>query len=594
MDKSTIFVKTKEGEEAVRQRTRLVQRNLRNILIMVDGHASVADLARRFGDESAAQAALAELQASSLIVESSAPLDFGDTLPPEDLEETVEDLPVLTREVAPSPSVDAVAEPQPAPPPLIEEIDLPAAPEYESLPPPYQTLPHQTAGSFEHERHMTAPAPGWRERIETLLTRKEKDGRKEAVDLEPIGRGTANLPWLLLILLAAVGIAVLMALTLVLYPYSRHLPAIEQSASAMLHDPVKVGSIRFSLLPRPHIVLRNITVGKDAHLTVASARATPDFLSLLGEKKIFHELTLERVSVKGAGLGRLAQADAGGSTAKIRHITLSYLSLAVGNVLLSGYSGEVVMSDKGALEQILLRNADSTLKLEMQPAGATYRIAASGSNWKSPFKPSLTFQSIDAKGELRDTRLELSRIEGRAYEGLLEGKASLEWSGGATLAGNLELKHMNVTKLLAGLGTDLSAEGELTARLRLDAKADNLGKLADALRSEATFEMKRGAVKGFDLGEAARRTDNAPTRGGETKFEQLTGSLQCEPQNCRLSGVQLSSGLFKASGNLGIVGNAKVSGGVDVELRSSAVTLRMPLTISGTTKEPLLTPGRGR
>jgi hypothetical protein len=320
----------------------------------------------------------------------------------------------------------------------------------------------------------------------------------------------------------------------------------------------------------------------------------PDFLSLLGEKKIFHELALDRVSVKGAGLGRLAQADAGVSTVEIRHITLSYLSITVGNVLLSGYSGEAVMSGKGALEQILLRNADSTFKLEMQPVGATYRIAASGSNWKSPFKPSLAFQSIDAKGELRDTRLELSRIEGRAYEGLVEGKASLEWSGGATLAGNLELKHMNVTKLLAGLGTDLSAEGELTARLRLDAKADNLGKLADALRSEATFEMKRGAVKGFDLGEAARRTGNAPTRGGETKFEQLTGSLQCDPQNCRLSGVQLSSGLFKASGNLGIAGNAKVSGSVDVELKSSAATFRMPLAISGTTKDPLLTPGRGK
>ena len=63
MDKNTVFVKTEEGEEAVRQRTRLVQRNLRNILIMVDGNATVADLARRFGDETTTQHALAELLA---------------------------------------------------------------------------------------------------------------------------------------------------------------------------------------------------------------------------------------------------------------------------------------------------------------------------------------------------------------------------------------------------------------------------------------------------------------------------------------------------------------------------------------------------
>ena len=58
MDKSTVFVKTQEGEEAMRQRTRLVQRNLRNILIMVDGQADVGDLAKRYGDEATTQAAL--------------------------------------------------------------------------------------------------------------------------------------------------------------------------------------------------------------------------------------------------------------------------------------------------------------------------------------------------------------------------------------------------------------------------------------------------------------------------------------------------------------------------------------------------------
>ncbi|MCZ7655163.1 MAG: hypothetical protein M5R42_14185 [Rhodocyclaceae bacterium] len=59
------------------------------------------------------------------------------------------------------------------------------------------------------------------------------------------------------------------------------------------------------------------------------------------------------------------------------------------------------MSGQGAPEKILLQNADGTLKLELQPAGVGYRIAASGSNWKSPFKPMLTFLALDAKGELR-------------------------------------------------------------------------------------------------------------------------------------------------------------------------------------------------
>lgn len=591
MDKNTVFVKTKEGEEAVRQRTRLVQRNLRNILIMVDGHATVADLAKRFGDENAAQSALAELQASSLIAESSNPIDPDGTLPPEDLGDMAEDLPVLTREIEPdaSRSPGASPEPQPIPQPVIEAIELPE-PEYESLPPP--------PGAVAPAQRASQPVesgPGWVVRIKALLARPQRGPTMASADLEPIVSGTNPFSWPVRALLAALGVAVLSALTLVLYPYGRHLPDIERRASAMLQDPVKFGDLGFSFLPRPHFALRGISVGKDAQLTIATVRAVPDFLSLLSEKKVFQELQFEKVSVKGSGLSRLALAGASDRAGvDIRHITLTNLSLTVGDALLGGFSGEVMMSAAGAAEKILLRNADNTLKLELQPMADGYRISAIGSNWKAPFKPSLTFQFIDVSGELRDTRLDLSKIEGRAYDGQVEGKAILEWAGGASLAGNLDIKHMNATKLLSALGSDLSAEGELTARLRLEAKADKLAQLADALRTDASFEMKRGAVKGFDLGEAARRTGSTPTRGGETKFEQMTGTLLCAPKVCRAGNLRLSSGLFKSSGNLVIAENAQLSGGADVELRSSAAILRMPLTISGTAKDPLLTPGRGR
>ena len=116
MDKKTVFVKTKEGDEAMRQRTRLVQRNLRNILIMVDGHASVADLCRRFGDENVAQAALAELLAGGFIAEPANQLDFTSTHSPDTPAEKAEDVPVLTTQVGAPPAQNAAPEPPPPPP----------------------------------------------------------------------------------------------------------------------------------------------------------------------------------------------------------------------------------------------------------------------------------------------------------------------------------------------------------------------------------------------------------------------------------------------------------------------------------------------
>lgn len=595
MDKKTVFVKTREGEEAMRQRTRLVQRNLRNILIMVDGHATVAELARRFGDENAAQAALAELQAGGFIVEVAGTLDFTSAQPNDATEEKAEDVPVLTTQVEPPPALSAATGPPASLPPVIEEIEL-SAPEYESLPPPRREPP-------------VAAGPGWMDRIKALFAAKaekptarpkktqKKDSEDEqaidAPDLAPIRRGpgiSVNRP--LLALFVVVGIAVLPALTFVLYPYGRHLPDIERNATAMLQDPVKVGDIGFSFLPRPHIALSNITVGKDAHLTIASVRAVPDFLSLLGSRKVFHELAFNKVAVKDTGLGRLALA--GEAPAEIRHVTLNDLRLTVGDAVIGGLGGEVRMTAAGAPETIRLRNADGTLKLEMQPKGEGFSIAVSGNAWITPFKPNLTFQTLDVQGVLHPSRLDLSKVDVRAYEGLIEGKAALDWAGSAVLAGDLELKHMNSTRLLAALGSDLSAEGELSARLKLDARADRLGKLAEALRVDGSFEVKRGAAKGFDLGEAVRSTGRGATRGGETKFEQLTGMVEYGPQECRLGNLRLASGLLTAGGNLGIAGSGHLSGAMNVELKSSAATLRMPLAIGGTTKDPLLIPSRGR
>lgn len=614
MDKNTVFVKTREGEEAVRQRTRLVQRNLRNILIMVDGNASAADLAKRFGDENAAQAALAELLNGGLIVEAANRLDFTSPQPAETIGEKDEEVPLLTTQIASRPSIEAAAEPsteppsEPAsrPPTLIEEIIL-SAPEYESLPP----------AAFRRAEQPNPPAvavaaePGWVRRIKSLFAPRGAATPSGTDRLEPgesAGRGVRlidpapreraaglSISWPLLVPVAVFGMAALLALGVAFYPYSRHLPDIERHASARLQDPVKIGDIGFSFLPRPHIALRNITVGREAHLTIATVRAVPDFFSLLGNRKLFHEVAFENVGVKGQDIGRLALAGAGGGDAvKIRRVTLTGLNVTFADASLGGIGGEIILSEQGVPEKILLHNADDTLKLEMQPQGEGYRIAVSGSGWKTPFTPALTFQSIDAQGDLRASRLDLGRVEGRAYEGLVAGKATLDWASGAALSGDLELKHLSAAKLLSALGSDLSVDGELDSRLRLDAKADSLGKLPEALRVDGTFEMKRGTATGFDLGEAVRNTGRTPTRGGETKFEQLSGAFQGDPRSYRLNNLKLVSGLLQANGNLGLTRDGQLGGALNVELRSSAMTMRMPLAIGGKAKDPLLTPTRLR
>lgn len=596
MDRDTVYIKTPEGEEAVRQRTRLVQRNLRNILIMVDGRASVADLAKRFGDENATQAALNELLGSGLIAEMARSAIASHTPLPEPV---ADEVPVLTSEIPPQ-SGSPIAPPTEPPGPVIEEIVL-SAPEYESIPPPLATPARKPAKAPE----VKAEGPGWRDRIKALLPPGKSSSKKaqradysEAptsfeVDLKPIRGGSRLvLSWPLLVLGGLVGLLVILALAAALFPFGRYLPGIEQKLTTALKDPVRIGEIGFAFLPSPHIALGNISVGKEGHMTIGKARVTPEFLSLAGQTTVVSDLVLERVQVKAEALGRLAGAG-GAPGLDIRALRLNDLSLTVAGHTLGGFGGEVEMA-AGAPGKIQLKNSDGTLRLELQPGKDGYRIVAAANAWVLPTKPALKFDFLDAQGELKPGRLELGRLEGKTLDGLVAGSLSLDWASDRRLKWDVDMKRLSLTKVLSTLESEFGGGGELNGKLLLEGQAESFAQLSNALKTQATFEVRRGSIGGFDLGEAARNTSRTPTRGGVTKFEQLSGSLRSDAQGARLGDLRLASGLFKASGAMNITPGKQLSGNIEVELKSSATTIRVPLIVGGTAKEPLLTPARGR
>ena len=77
MDSELIYTKTASGENAIQQRSRVLQRNVRMVLILVDGHSSVADLGRKIGNVELVEEALSELEAGGFI-ELKDPQDVSD------------------------------------------------------------------------------------------------------------------------------------------------------------------------------------------------------------------------------------------------------------------------------------------------------------------------------------------------------------------------------------------------------------------------------------------------------------------------------------------------------------------------------------
>ncbi|MBL8490176.1 MAG: hypothetical protein JNM82_05290, partial [Rhodocyclaceae bacterium] len=88
MDPTSIYCKTAQGEAAMQQRTRLVQRNLRMVLIIVDGHSDVEALKTKIADASMVVPALRELERMGLVetVESRAARDISPAASAADLD----------------------------------------------------------------------------------------------------------------------------------------------------------------------------------------------------------------------------------------------------------------------------------------------------------------------------------------------------------------------------------------------------------------------------------------------------------------------------------------------------------------------------
>jgi hypothetical protein len=81
-------------------------------------------------------------------------------------------------------------------------------------------------------------------------------------------------------------------------------------------------------------------------------------------------------------------------------------------------------------------------------------------------------------------------------------------------------------------------------------------------------------------------------RGGTTRFDEGTMSIRIDPQSVRISRLRIESGLMSAVGQIAVGRDQNITGGVNVELRTSSGKLRTPVSISGLLRDPVLTADR--
>jgi hypothetical protein len=569
MDSSLVFALTAAGESAKGQPTRIVQRHMRAALMLVDGRRQVAEIVARFGDVAVGEAALADLRRTGLI-EKAEVLSAG-------------------RGAAPAPA--------------------PAAAAGRHLPSQITETDPRASGGIVETITIGEPRDGMPLRTPpepSIPARRPADGRRSATAAAPPAAGKPPVRRVLramrpqtprtwastaLALLLLVGLSLVAGLRY--YPFEQHVAQLERRLSVALGQPVSIGRLSVSFAPYPSIALDDVGIGEGRRITIGGIRFLPDPLSLLGERAAVRDVQLERIDLAGSDLELLIQVLSGGRSGAgidIHGLRFADATLRFPDTVLTGLQGEAVPGAPGSLR---FSAGDGALSGELIAADGGLRLRmTSAAGWAPGFVAPLAFDRFDAEGRFGQGALHLEKVYARLAEGSVSGHASVIFGGETRISAELEMKHVSLDRLLALSNSGASAQGSASGTLKVGGPAKKTD-TGGGLVFEGSVTVHNGALQGFDLVEAVRSSNRGAVRGGTTRFEKFAGRVRIDRNAWRISGLRLHSGLLSAEGQIAGGKDRKVAGFVNVELRSSAGSVRVPIAVTGSLRDPMLTASHG-
>lgn len=627
LDPTLVFARTAAGEEAMAQRTRVVQRNVRMVLILVDGNATVADLCEKTGNVQLTENALVELESDGFIerraetrsvwrLTGNAASRKQTTQPrPHSDFSTFGSSGLSTPASSPlsgTPETQIIPFPnvRPGRTTPLPDTSAPSTLTPSTLTPSTLGPPTPTTGAASSSlaaddlaaESLASPGTASDDRpslLARLRARLAPGPRDSSTGLRPIRRSRQRrtLTWPLATLIGLALLAAALSLGVLLFPYGIYLPEVEAALAQSSARPARIAAMRVTVYPRPGLLLEQVRLGEDGatdQVSMASLRLRPELRSLLSPQIVFGEAELIGITLSAAALDTLAQAlDASANAparARVVQVSLSEAGIAFGDLVFTGLAGRLQLSADHRLQSALLQSPSKNLLVELQPAtGGGMNVKLEGTAWRPEPKSPYLFDSLDLQGRISGPEFLIDRVEARIFDGVLRGNSVLRSGSKAAVTGDLSFERINTGALAAALGFNGRIGGEARGRLSFSTSADSLPNAVARLQASGNFTIHRGHLGGLDLAEAVRRFSVVPlTLGGATRFEELSGILTLTPNALRLSRLSLTAGLMQANGQIEIGRDLQLRGRMDVMMaRRRADHTAMPVLISGALESPL-------
>lgn len=598
MDPNLIYVKTASGEEAMHQRTRVMQRNLRMVLILVDGKSTVSDLALKIGNQQLTESSLVELEEGGFI----APHVAQDSLWSESKKVAQEIRSAALNKASQIVSPEKVPEKVPE---VDQGVGLLEGSAFSKSAFPFPPMPFSNTDRPLVPQTTEKPAKKRKPSVETtdVLAKFAKPFKglfsggepldQPQVSIKPIRRGGQrnSLTWSAILTLAFLLLVVLSVLTVLFFPYGIFRADVEAAIARSTGMPVTVGSIRGEIYPNPGLMLADIKFGKDDRVVaVSEARLLPELGSVLEPKVNFRQVVLSGVSFPAASIAGFpdlfASLAAPESRFALSRVRFEKTEVAFGGLALSGLEGEAKLAASGLFQSVLLHSADRSVNLEAKLQGTAIEVNVDALAWRPSEASRFLVNSANVKGVLENGALTLRDIELRVFDGLVKGVAILRAENKPSLVGEIEYERINATRLGEALGIGQLLAGDASGSLRFSGLSENWATIFSSMEADGAISLARGSIRGIDLPEAVRRVSRGSVQGGATQFEQLSGTIKVTDSGYQLSGITINSGLMHSSGNVEVDKDMKLKGKMVLQMRGSANQMRVPVLLGGTLMVP--------
>jgi hypothetical protein len=585
MDQNLIYIKTASGENAIAQRTRIIQRNVRMVLILVDGQSSVADLTRKIGNLQLTENALEELEKGGFIelkqqeVRSAATRGGKRPSPGQGAQEN----PPNPRQTVSAPGrLDGPANRPMGAPSSLFPFDTRDEPEFAasrfSLPP----------GSLKPQTPRAAK-PSLAARLNSSLNSILPGAGQadEPIKIKPIRRKKRK--WLAGTFCGLAGVLVLGGAAALLFPLNFLVPDLEAALATATNRPVRIGEVRAQAYPEPGLVLGDVQIGQgDGVIRGDELKLQPDLGTFFSERRSLRRvilsglnLSLERVAEIPVIFSALADPN---RSPKIGNILLRNTDISFSGLILRDAEAEIQRDAQGGMQALSVRSADKSLDLIARPVAGAIDLAVEGFAWRPDENSRFVVDSLSFKGRLSQDTLAISGLEMRIFDGLVQGDAVVRAGGAPNLTGTVSFERIDSSRLGDALEIGRKLTGAIAGEIRCTANSEAWATIFSSLDGDGEFTVQRGSLYGIDLAEAARR--GTRVQGGLTTFEQMSGRVRLTPDRVQFRDLIIASGLMRTTGQFDIAKTGALNGRLELQMMGSVNQTRMPVAVSGTLDAP--------